>query len=71
MSKALFKDILRSIKKSLSRSLSIIAIVALGTCFLPELTPFHPIMRATAGKYFNDKKLMDINVVSTNRLNGQ
>jgi len=65
MSKALFKDILRSIKKSLSRFISIIAIVALGTCFFAGINAVSPDMRATAGKYFNDKKLMDINVVST------
>lgn len=65
MSRALIKEILRSIKRSLSRFISIIAIVALGTCFFAGINAVSPDMRATADKYFNEKKLMDINVVST------
>ncbi|HZJ78937.1 MAG TPA: FtsX-like permease family protein [Clostridia bacterium] len=70
MSKALIKETFRSIKNSISRFISIIAIVALGTCFFAGINAVSPDMRATADKYFDDNNLMDIKVISTIGLTG-
>lgn len=63
--KALNKDILREIKGSMSRFLSIMAIIALGICFFTGVKATGPSMEYTSNKYFQDQKLMDIRLVST------
>lgn len=65
MNRTLFKDIFREIKGSLSKFLSIFAIVALGAGFFAGIKATGPDMKVTADKYFNDYRLMDIRLVST------
>ena len=64
MSKALIKDTLRTIKKNLSRYISITLIIALGTAFFVGIKATAPDMFATANKYYNDFNLMDIRIQS-------
>lgn len=63
--KAIRKDILRDIKKSLGRFLSITAIIALGVAFFSGLKIAPEDMKFTADKYYDDYNLMDIRLVST------
>ncbi|MCF6463740.1 ABC transporter permease [Clostridium sp. Cult1] len=63
--KALIKDILRDIKKSLGRFLSITAIIALGVAFFTGLKISPEDMKKTADKYYDDYNLMDIRIIST------
>lgn len=62
---ALTKDILRDIKKSLGRFISIVAIIALGVAFFSGVKIAPEDMEYTADKYYDDYNLMDIRVVST------
>jgi len=65
MSKALVKDIFRSIKRTMARFISIVAIVALGISVFAGIKATAPDLKDTAEKYFSDNNLMDINVIST------
>ncbi len=65
MSKALLRDIFRSIIRTKARFISIVAIVALGISVFAGIKATAPDLKETAGKYFLDNNLMDINVVST------
>ncbi|QGU96174.1 hypothetical protein GOM49_14670 [Clostridium bovifaecis] len=62
---SLRKDILRDIKKSLGRFISILAIVALGVAFFSGVKIAPQDMKNTADKYYDDYNLMDIRIVST------
>lgn len=62
---ALRKDILREIKKSLGRFLSIFAIVAIGVAFFAGVKASVPIMKGSADKYFDDYNLMDLKLQSS------
>lgn len=62
---ALIKDVIRDIKKSKGRFLSIAAIIALGVAFFSGLKIAPEVMKYTADKYYDDYNLMDIRVVST------
>ena len=64
MSKALIKDTLRTIKRNLSRYISIMLIIALGTAFFVGIKATAPDMFSTAEKYFTDYNLMDIRIQS-------
>ena len=64
MSKALIKDTLRTIKGNLSRYISIMLIIALGTAFFVGIKATAPDMFSTAEKYFTDYNLMDIRIQS-------
>ena len=64
MKKALRKEMLRSIRRSKSRYISIIAIVALGISFFAGIKATAPDMKDTAAQYFKDTNLMDIQVIS-------
>ncbi len=64
MSSALLLDILRTIKRSLNRFISIIMIVALGTGVYVGMKSTSPSMSATANEYFETNNLMDIRVQS-------
>ncbi|TDT62861.1 putative ABC transport system permease protein [Fonticella tunisiensis] len=59
------KDTFREIKRTLSRFLSIFAIVALGVSFFAGVKATSPDMKLTADKYFDDYRLMDIKLLST------
>ncbi len=63
--KALQKDTLREIRKSLSRFLSIVAIIALGIGFFSGVKSTSPSMKETADEYYRTQKLMDIHLIST------
>lgn len=64
MKKALFKEIMRSIRRSKARFISIIAIVALGISFFAGIKATAPDMKETAELYFKNSNLMDIRVIS-------
>lgn len=64
MKKALFKETLRSINRSMARFISIIAIVALGISFFAGTKATAPDMKETAELYFKDANLMDARVIS-------
>ena len=65
MSKSLLTDILRAIRRSFSRFLSIVIIVALGTGIFVGIKSAAPSMSETADEYFADNQLMDIRVQSS------
>jgi putative ABC transport system permease protein len=65
MKKTFIKNIKRSITKSISRFLAILAIVALGVGFLAGLLATTPDMRLSADKYYDETNTMDIRIVST------
>ncbi len=62
---ALLKDFLREIRRSKTRFLSILLIVAIGTGFFAGLKACAPDMHLTAEKYYADHHLMDLHLVST------
>ena len=63
--KSLAKDTLREIRFSISRFLSIFAIVALGSGFFAGLKSTCPDMKETAHQFFIDQNLMDIKLMTT------
>ncbi len=63
--KALLKDTFREIKRTFSRFMSILAIVALGVGFFSGIKATGPDMKLTGDKYFKDTNLMDLKLVST------
>lgn len=65
MTRAFVKDILREIKSSFSRFISIFAIVALGCGFFAGVKATSPDMQKTAHNYFIRQNLMDISLVSS------
>jgi putative ABC transport system permease protein len=65
MSKALLKDVFRSIVRTKARFISIVAIVALGISVFAGIKATAPNLKDTAEKYFLDNNLMDINIIST------
>lgn len=62
---ALFKDIVREIKNSFGRFMSIFAITLLGCGFFAGIKATMPDMKDTAADYFEQNKLMDLKLVST------
>lgn len=65
MSQALLIDILRSIKRSVSRFISLIIIIALGAGFFVGMNSTGPSMKKTAKEYFSGNNLMDLRVQSS------
>ena len=65
MTKTYLKSILRSVRRSFSRFVSIIMIIALGLAFFVGIKATAPDMRKTAQDYFTDYNLMDIRVQSS------
>ncbi len=63
--KALNKDILREIKNTSSRFISILILVALAVAFLSGLRATAPDMKGTLDKYMDEHEFMDIQVFST------
>ncbi len=59
------KNILRTVKSSLSRFLAIFAIVTLGVGFLAGLLAAPGDMRLSADSYYDDTAMYDLRVVST------
>ena len=65
MTKSLIKDFQREIKKSKSRFISIMLIVALGVAFYSGVRSSLPAMYMTADASYDKENLMDIRVVGT------
>ena len=65
MKKTYFLMILRSVYRTKSRFLSILAIVAVGVGFLGGLLSTAPDMQLTADKYYDDYRFFDIDVKGT------
>ncbi len=65
MKKALITEAFRSIWKTRSRFLSILAIVAVGTGFFAGIKACTPDMMMTTEQYFEEYNLSDIHLVST------
>lgn len=63
--KALRKDFYMEIRKSMGRFLSIFFIVAIGVAFFSGIRASEPDMRYSGDAYFDEKNLMDLEVVST------
>ena len=64
MTKAYVTDSLRSIKRSFSRFVSIIAIVAMGSGLFCGLNAVGPDMKETANEYYYEYNLMDLRLQS-------
>ena len=65
MNKSLRKELLREIRSSRNRFLSILIMVALGVMFLVGLRSAAPDMRATADSFFDSNRFYDIQILST------
>ena len=63
--KALRKDFYMEIRKSWGRFLSLFFIVAIGVAFFSGIRSAEPDMRLSGDAYFDNKNLMDIQVLST------
>ena len=65
MNKALLRDTFRTIDRTKSRFISLVAIVALGVSFFAGINATAPDMRDTARQYYIDTNAMDLQVIST------
>ena len=65
MHRATGKDTLRTIRRSLSRYLSIALIIAIGVAFFAGLTSSGSDMRLTADQYYTDTHTQDMQILST------
>ncbi|WP_027702574.1 ABC transporter permease [Metaclostridioides mangenotii] len=65
MKNVLTKDILRDIKGSIGRFLSILFIVALGVAFFSGIKISPIVMKDTTDNYYDEYNLMDIRLLST------
>ena len=65
INRVLITDAIRTIERSQSRFLSVIAIVALGVSFFVGTNATAPDMMDTVKKYLSDTNSMDIQVIST------
>lgn len=63
--RALRKDFFMEIRKNTGRFVSIFLIVALGVAFYSGIQSAAPDMRYTGDRYFDENKLMDIQVLGT------
>ncbi len=64
MTNAYFTDSFRSIKRTLSRFISIVAIVAMGSGLFCGLNAVGPDMINTADEYYKEYNLMDLRLQS-------
>ena len=65
MTKGLFKDFIREIRRSLNRFISILCIVAIGTAFFVGLKSAAPDMSYTMDSFYDKYRVMDLEVMST------
>ncbi len=65
MNKALLKDTLRTIDRTKSRFISLVAIVALGISFFAGIHAVAPDMLDTVQQYYRDTNAMDLQIIST------
>lgn len=71
MKNTLLKDTFREIKKTRSRFIAILLIVALGTAFFVGIKTTCPDMKLTANKYYKDAHFMDFRFASTMGFNDE
>lgn len=65
MKKTFFKNLLRDIRGSLSRFLSIVIIIAVGVAFYAGVRATSPDMKMSADYYLNKNDFMDFKLIST------
>jgi len=65
MGKSFFKNLFRDIRKTLSRFLSIVAIIAVGVSFYAGVRASSPDMKVSGDNYFAKTNLMDFKLIST------
>lgn len=65
MKKSFFRNLIRDIKKTLSRFLSIVVIIAVGVAFYAGVRATSPSMKISADTYFNKNNFMDYKLIST------
>lgn len=65
MKKTFFKNLTRDIKKTLSRFMSIVIIIAVGVAFYAGVRATSPDMKISGDSYFNKNNLMDYKLIST------
>ena len=65
MKKTFFKNLFRDIKKTLSRFLSIVIIIAMGVAFYAGVRATSPDMKKSADFYFDQTQFMDFKLIST------
>lgn len=65
MKKTFFKNLSRDIKKSLSRFISIVVIIALGVAFYAGIRATSPSMKVSADTYLDKFNFMDFKLIST------
>ena len=70
MKKSLLKDSIRQIKNTYKRFLSLLLIVLLGVGFFAGIRATSPDMKDTIDTYFDEKNVMDVQVMSTLGLTG-
>lgn len=65
MKRTFFKNLYRDIRKTLSRFLSIVIIIAIGVSFYAGVRATSPDMKISGDFYFNEYNLMDFKLIST------
>lgn len=65
MKKTFLKNLIRDIRKTLSRFLSIVIIIALGVSFYAGVRATSPDMKMSGDFYFSKNNLMDFKLIST------
>lgn len=65
MTKTFLKNLFRDIKKTFSRFLSIVIIIAVGVSFYAGVRATSPDMKMSADNYFRKNNFMDFKIVST------
>lgn len=65
MGKTFFKNVIRDIKKTFSRFLSIVIIIAVGVSFYAGVRASSPDMKTSGDAYFSKNSLMDFKLIST------
>ena len=60
----IFLDLIRTIKRTFSRFLSILLMVSLGVAFYTGVRSSEPDMKLTADKLYDDTAFLDIRILS-------
>ena len=65
MGKSVFKDLIREIKGSLGRFISIMAITAIGAAFFAGVTASSGDMKRSSDNYYDEYNMNDIRIISS------
>ena len=65
MGKAVFKDLIRQIKKTFGRFFAIFAIVAIGVAFFAGVTASSNDMKHSTDSYYDDYNMSDLRILSS------